>query len=223
MYRIHLIKVPTTVDGLFPYSHYNDQYHDPFLQINIFNNKVVVNCKDLFKLKPNVQQYRKNRIDIYIPYDSAVQIANEIEGIAGRGTLAGPALSSPEDYRRGPQTLPIITQSRKIMFSSANVTIAGYQITQTDGRVFIDTEEPNEGHIEMKGPEIHLGIELKNCSISGQKNHDLVTKMNVPENELRVNNEQNPIETARREVCIVFDIPNARSLAATLQSFASRE
>ena len=216
-HRIHIIKVPTNNRDFFPYSHYSDINHDPFLQIREEDGLICLFCEDLFKLKPNVQQYPKNRIDIYLPHNSSFDIADELEEIVGTGTIAAMANASPEYYRRGRQTLPIISDSRKIYFHSIEVAIAGYEIRQYSGSVYLDCESPNEGHIEMKGPEVHFGIPLDNCTIRGGKDETEIIYERVPDSELRVGTERNPIPKARGAVRVFLDVENARSMVSTLR------
>lgn len=225
-HRIHVIKVPTTRGDLFPYSHYADQGHDPMLEV-LFDHELCLTCTDLFKLKPNIQSYPKDRIDIYVPYSAAASISDEIASYFGLGQLAHRSATSPEAFRQGSQTLPLIGGSRFIPYSWARVEIAGYTVTKNDPlqkqRVYIDQEWPNEGHIEMKGPEVHLGVDLKNCSFQGGLDYALIREFVVPERELRTGGEKNPINKAVGTVTIAFDRNNARALAATLRHYASLE
>lgn len=87
MHRIHVIKVPTTNNELFPYSHYNDYNHDPYLNAYKKDGELVIECEDLFKLKPNVQSKKRNRIDIYIPSKSALDLGVEIVSFSGQVIL----------------------------------------------------------------------------------------------------------------------------------------
>ena len=219
-HRIHVIKVPTKIKSLFPYSHYNDVHHDPFLSVNSKDGQIELVCEEMFKLKPNVQKAPRNRIDIYIPLEAGVSIATEIEGYTGAGIEAESTTVSPERFRIGEQTLPQIKASKKIDFSNTQVCIAGYTIIQNEGRIFIDSEEPAEGHIEMKGPEIHLGIDLRNCTVEGNKDMEEIIYEDVPEGELRVGNEKNPIEKARGIVKIILSEDDAKKLAHTLKSYS---
>lgn len=45
--------------------------------------EIILECTDLFTLKPNVQKSPKNRADIYIPYYSATGLGNDITSIRG--------------------------------------------------------------------------------------------------------------------------------------------
>ena len=47
--RVHVVKVPTTVSEVFPYSHYADEGHDPKIEAVRTGNEIVLTCSDLFK------------------------------------------------------------------------------------------------------------------------------------------------------------------------------
>jgi hypothetical protein len=66
----------------------------------------------------------------------------------------------------------------------------------------------------MVGPEIHLGIPLSN--VNGTIDLAQTREYNVPETELRVIGENNPIRKAHGRLTIAFDIQQAQNLAATL-------
>lgn len=70
----------------------------------------------------------------------------------------------------------------------------------------------------MVGPEVHLGIPLK-C-VLGNLDNSTVIEQNVPQNELRVEGEKNPIKKAKGNVCIILSKEQARNLASTLIYYA---
>ncbi len=220
-HRIHVIAIPTTQEGLFPYSHYADQGHDPYLTVFCDSGMLYLKCEDLFKLKPNVQRSPRDRIDIYIPYNAAVSLGTEISRYVGTGMLAGDSGTDPEQFRQGVQTLPRIDSSKSLYYDGADVSIAGYALSQNSRRVYIEQERPDMGHIEMKVPEVHLGLDLRGCAITGRKDPSLVQSVAVPISELRTRGERNPIEKAMGEVLISFDFENAKRLGSTLLFFGS--
>jgi hypothetical protein len=83
-------------------------------------------------------------------------------------------------------------------------------------------ERPNDGHIEMQGPEVHIGIPLSNVVFNGILNENLVQYITVPEGEIRVAGEINPIRKANGLIRIVLDQVQARNFAATLIHFGQR-
>lgn len=214
MYRIHVLKVPTTNEKLFPYTHYNDMNHDPYFKVRVQKGMLILECIDLFKLKPNVQAKKRNRIDVYIPGYSAIELGSKIIEIFGPGDIAELNKIDPELYRVGSQTLPIIKESRNVNYFEAYIKIGGYIAGGNNGRVFVDLEEPNEGHIEMLGPEVHLGIPIQ--SVSGKMDMNLIFEENVPDVEIRVEGETNPVKKSKGAVLIVLNDIEARNLATTL-------
>jgi hypothetical protein len=212
--RAHVIKVPTTNRSIFPYSHYSDEGHDPMLSVRLEGTQIILTCEDLFKLKPNVQHNPKLRMDIYLPGYSGLNLGNDILALVGGGNIAELTTVDPEDYREGPQTLPLIDEARRVSHSRAVMNIAGYSIEGNAGSVYMDRERPNEGHIEMVGPEIHLGIPL--TRVRGNLDLPQTRTLNVPQKELRVAGETNPIRKAPGTLSISFDIDQAQNLAATL-------
>lgn len=213
--RLHVIKVPTNNQRIFPYSHYNDVGHDPYIiaQLND-RNDVILTCQDIFKLKPNVQVNPKTRVDIYMPGLTGMELGNDILRLVGVGNIAELSNVNPEDFRKGPQTLPLIDESRSVRHQNTNMNIAGTSISGEFGSVYIDRERPNEGHIEMKGPEIHIGIPLLN--VFGSIDLNYTSKYNVPVEELRVSGESNPVTKADGVLSITFNKVQAQNLAATL-------
>lgn len=222
-YRIHVIKVPTGVkkdnetdegDEFFPYSHYNDFNHDPNFIPIIYKNFFILKCEDNFKLKPNVQKKPRNRVDIYMPIISAIEISQFIISNFGHGNVAGSSLINPEDYRSGDQTLPIINGSKMLKNIMCKVNIGGYTMKNKNATMFIDDEEPNEGHIEMQGQELHLGILMPYPS--GKLDNSKIFRENVPYSELRVHGENNPIKKSKGSVELIFTDKVSKNFASTL-------
>ena len=166
MHRLHVLKVPTTLVGytlatsLFPYTHYADAGHDPLIEVVGGEKEIMLRCRDVAKLHPNYQSHPRNRLDIYMPGDAAFNLALDIVAFTGARSVPELAAVDPEAYRRGPQTLPKIQATRRASCSRARATIAGIRVHSGPTPVYVDNETPNEGHVEMKGPEIHLGIPL---------------------------------------------------------------
>lgn len=212
--RVHVLKIPTTNPNIFPYTHFSDKDHDPYLEVSNEKGYLVLTCTDLFKLKPNVQVKPKNRVDLYMPHNSAIEIGNEINKLFGTGNIADTSNVNPELSRKGPQTLPLIEETRSIKYAKTQMNIADCRIEGLRGTVYIDRELPNEGHIEMKGKEIHMGIPLQ--YILGNINTDLVSTHVVPEDEIRVDGEKNPINKAMGTFKIAFTKDEAKKLASTL-------
>jgi hypothetical protein len=220
--RIHVVKVPTTKRNFFPYSHYADDGHNPLMTTRNQNNQLIIECNEIFKLKPNVQAQPKNRIDIYIPHNAALEIGYDIIMMFGPGNIAEIANVNPEAYRVGPQTLPLIDETRTVRYISSDVSVGGFNVSGTNGSIYIDMERPNDGHIEMQGPEVHIGIPLSNVVFNGILNENLVQYITVPEGEIRVAGEINPIRKANGLIRIVLDQVQARNFAATLIHFGQR-
>lgn len=219
-HRLHVVKVPTAVKGLFPYSHYADAGHSPTLELQPAPDGIRLLCADVFKLKPNVQRSPRTRIDMYMPGDAAMGLAAELVPLVGRGRVARAAGVDPNDFRAGPQSLPIIAEARQLWCARADVSIAGLVVTGGVGTVYLDRESPNEGHVEMKGPEVHIGVPLR-AGVSGSFDPRLVQRIEVPAEELRVAGERNPVPKAIGIVRIEFDLRQAADLAATLLRYGS--
>lgn len=219
--RAHVVKVPTTTKILFPYSHYADEGHNPLLGATMEEANLVIACEDLFKLKPNVQANPRTRVDIYMPGRAAMELGVDIVEIFGAGNIAELAQVDPEAFRSGPQTLPRIHETRRVRHSGTNMSIAGFRIWGDQGPVYIDRESPNEGHIEMQGPEVHIGIPLQH--IHGELDLSQIRYVSVPERELRVGGEVNPIKKARGILRLSFDQSQARDLAATLLHYGNTQ
>lgn len=219
-HRAHVVEVPTTSLDLFLYSHYADQGHDPQLAVELSGGAVILSCEDVFKLKPNVQAKPRNRIDIYIPGAAALSLGVDIVALVGAGQLAELALVDPEAFRKGQQTLPHIGESRQVTCSSAEVSLAGCQVRGQNCRVFLDRERPHDKHIEMKGPEVHLGIPL--AQVAGALDPTQINKVTVPDAELRVVGEHNPVRKAKGRVLVSLPPEQARNLAATLLHYGEQ-
>ncbi|HEX8456359.1 MAG TPA: hypothetical protein VF656_03475 [Pyrinomonadaceae bacterium] len=215
--RIHVVQAAPSARDFFPYSHYRDQGHNPLLNSTTEGDNLVLVSEDIFKLKPNVQMNPKTRIDIYMPGEAAMGLGVDIVEQFGPGEVAELSQVNPDDFRRGPQRLPLIRGTRSVRHSGTELRIAGCVIGGNSGPIYVEHEAPDRVHVEMEGPEIHIGISLQ--YVRGEINQDLVEMVNVPVGELRVGNERNPIRKANGVLRVILAPPQARNLAATLIHF----
>lgn len=156
--------------------------HNPQFEV-IWNQRYLsLQCKDLFKLKPNVQAFPRGRIDIYIPYLAAQSIREEISAHVGTGYLVLDSTAAPEMYRMGKQTLPLIDV--------------------------------------IKGPEVHLGIDLGECTFQGSRDNSKIKLIVVPAGELRTAGEKIQL-TKRMELSLLHYENSAKALAGTLCYYAT--
>lgn len=213
-----MIKVPTTSKELFPYSHFNDMGHNPLFETIFEDDYMEIVVRDLFKLKPNYQRRPRNRVDIYIPHQTAMELGEEIITQYGAGSIAVLNEIDPEQFRSGPQALPKITEARQVHHISAEMTIAGFTVAAGNGLIFMDLEDPAAIHVEMIEQEIHFGIPLS--SVTGSWDPELVSKRRVPEGEKTVVGEPNPINKANGCLILKLDLENARNLATTLLHYS---
>lgn len=211
---IHVIKVPTTHKRLFPYSHFSDEYHSPFFSITSTDDYLSLEVRELFKLKPNNQKQPRNRVDIYMPVSTALSIGEQIITKYGPGQLAELNSINPENFRAGPQTLPVINEARTVKYLDVQFNIVGISLEGKNGRIYVDDEAPAEEHVEMKGKEIHFGIQLQ--TITGNIDNRFLLLRKVPDTETKVEGERDPIFKAIGYFKVTIDIENARNLASTL-------
>jgi len=217
--KLHVVKVPTTAPALFPYSHYRDMHSaGPLVEVwcddtaDVFSLRVSA----LAKLKPNVQSSPKLRIDIYAPPSTGLDIANQVLRYSNRaGIAAKQAGVDPETARQGPQTLPIISGTYKVPITRIHGSCAGYVFSEAD-TMYYDREEPAPEHVEMVGPEMHLGIPMQ--SLGGARNERLMVEHVVPEGEVRVAGENNPVTFAPLSVLIILSGTQAVNFAATVRA-----
>lgn len=203
LHQLHVIKVLTKELSFLPYSHYRDEGHNPHLEIKSDGTNLVLECNDLFKLKNNYQSNPQNRMDIYMPYYTALNLGTEILRMFGEGKLAQISWSDPDAFRKGPQTLPLIEESRQLEYLRAGMKIGEQMIyNELGGRIFVDREKPNAGHVEMEMPEVHLGLELNFPKIPG-----CIDKEG---------------KKSYGKVKITLDKENAQNLAQTLLYYANK-
>lgn len=211
---IHVIKVPSTVDDMFPYSHFSDAEHEPKFEILFKNDELFLSVRDLFKLKPNNQVNRRNRVDIYMPVETGLFIGEKILNNLGPGELAVLNNINPENFRDGPQTLPVIAEARRVEYKKVQFHIAGFTFEGENSTLYIDAEAPAMEHVEMVGDEIHFGIRFD--KVEGEWDKKRIIKRIIPANETKAVNETTPLTKSIGAFLIRIDNNNARNLAATL-------
>lgn len=195
------------------YCHAHDLGHAPTLEVSNDGNSVFIEGQNLlFKIKRNPQT--KNRIDIYMPIESANTLGRELAA-ATQGCFATPwrqSTASPGQFASGRMALPEIVWSKfgKTFRAIASVD-SGTHMSKLDAYVNIDLETPHDTHIKMRNAEIHIGVTLSNPS--GFHDSTRTTLMNVPEEELqRGTGESNPIA----KVSGYFSLGFSKQVAAGL-------
>lgn len=103
--------------------------------------------------------------------------------------------------------------ARKVRHDGIEMHIAGSVIYGKAGTVYLDRERPAEGHTEMVGSEVHLGIPLSN--VEGPLNENQIGMYQVPQHELQ-SGEINPLRNALGFIRLSFEINQAQNLPATL-------
>ena len=219
---LNLLRGSTTDPAFLPWSHRLDAGHAPSLEVRAAGNTVVLGGEDVYKLKPNTQVKPKDRIDIYLPKESALGLAYDIESFTGTGHLAELAGVDPEGARMGSQLLPKMSgNSYRVAHVGVELGVAGRTLGTTVGDDFyVDLEAPQNIHREMAklGRAVHLGI--RNLSLGGVLDPAEIRRVNVPESELR--GENNPVRKAKGTFRLVLAPGQARSLAATFRDLAAR-
>ncbi|MGP6462517.1 MULTISPECIES: hypothetical protein [Pseudomonas] len=195
------------------YCHAHDLGHAPMLEVTTNGNSIFIEGQDLlFKVKKNPQT--KNRIDIYMPIESANALGRELAA-ATQGCVATPwrqSTASPGQFASGRMALPEIVWSKFGKTVEAIVGVdSGTQMSKLDAYVNIDLETPHDTHIMMRSAEIHIGVTLDNPS--GVHDSTRTTLVNVPEAELqRGTGESNPIP----KVSGYFSLEFSKQVAAGL-------
>lgn len=214
--RVHVVKVPSTVQDFFPYSHFADEHSaGPILEL--FMDGVsggYLRVSGLAKLKPNFQANPKLRIDLYGPHHGLINVANSIIHVFGHGEKHKQATVDPEKHRLGPQTLPDIEKQYRLAVSNVEGKCHKYVFSGARS-VYFDHEFPKSDHIEMKGKEFHLGIPLR---FIDKLNDNLGTvEHNVPTVELRKPDiESNPVIFSPLTIKISFTADELRDFASTV-------
>jgi len=218
--KLHLAKVPSVNRSFFPYCHFNDRDSSgPYL--DVLFDKISRNVQLLIygdaKLKPNIQKSPRNRIDIYMSVDTAATISQSLKKLCHESKTLGQALSEtnvdPEASRAGPQTLPQIEKQYKATVSNIHGTCGGYSFSKAT-TIYLDHEKPDTNHVEMVGEERHLGIPF--YQLSGEEDTNLISLRDVPESELRVQGERNPVKFTKLNISIIMSLEQACNFAETI-------
>lgn len=199
------------------YCHAHDLGHAPMLEVTKNGNSIFIEGQNLlFKVKKNPQT--KNRIDIYMPIESANALGRELAA-ATQGCVATPwrqSTASPGQFASGRMALPEIVWSKFGKTVEAIVSVdSGTKMSKLDAYVNIDLETPHGTHIMMRNAEIHIGVTLDNPSGV----HDLTrtTLVTVPEEELqRGTGESNPIAKVSGHFSLEFSKQVAAGLGQLL-------
>lgn len=96
-----------------------------------------------------------------MPSEAAAGLASDIVAITGPGSVPELRDFNPDASRRGPQTLPHINATRTARCIRVEVRVAGCFVGNGTTTIYVDNEEPRGEHVEMKGPEVHLGVTLR--------------------------------------------------------------
>jgi len=216
--RVHVFKIMTGEDPWILYSHFSDQGHNPtmtaaVLQGGEYDGALYLHIFDICKLKPNFQERKLLRLDIYVPTTTAIALERFIAATFGHGQGLDRTTADPGDYVGGPGVLPEMHGSFQGRAASVLAQGSRFEASSRAARVFLDNEAPAEGHIEMQGPELHMGVpDLTQVSTVAQAS---ATPTDVPVGELR-RDQSNPVYKAPGVVHIVFDRDQAQRVGATL-------
>lgn len=216
--RVHVVKVMTGDDDWILYSHFSDEGHNPTLSIarittGQYGPGLYLHFHDLCKLKPNFQQRRLRRLDVYMPPATATAIRSFILDSFGSAETLTRALTDPGAFVGGPGVLPKIHDSFIAEASLAVATGSSFRAARRPARVFLDHETPAEGHIEMQGSELHLGVPdlFQTAKIS----QAAAIPVDVPDGELR-RGQRNPVYKADGDIHLLFYQEEAQRIGATL-------
>lgn len=215
--RLHVVKVPSQDQTFFPYLHFADaESAGPLLELllNESNSEVLIRVVGAAKLKPNIQTNPKLRIDIYGPHTTALRMAEAMKAnLIGAGVGLASTPDNPEKSRIGPQTLPLIDKQYKVPLADAEGGCSGF-IFSGSKCLYFDHERPNDGHIEMAGPEMHIGVPLRN--LAGANDPKLIISREVPESEVRVRGETKIVRFSPLEAQLTLTKQNALNFAETI-------
>lgn len=215
--RLHVVKVPSQDETFFPYLHFADaESAGPMLELLINDTKteVFIRVAGAAKLKPNVQKNPKLRIDVYGPHTTALRLATAIKAnLVGTGTVLVTTSENPEKSRIGPQTLPLIDKKYKVPLAGATGSCSGFFFSEAKC-LYFDHERPNDGHVEMAGPEMHIGVPL--LQLVGAFDPNLVISREVPESEVRVRGETEVVRFSPLEAQLTLTKQNALNFAETI-------
>lgn len=213
--KLHVVKVPSKHIDFFPYSHHLDKINgSPLVEALLQESgELVLRISCMAKMKPNIQKKRRDRIDIYAPLETISSLSQSIYKNMGGGEPVKNSEVDPDNYRVGPQTLPIIAERFSIESVLIQGKCSGYQF-EGSSHLYIDFESPNVGHREMQGKEVHFGIKID--KLEGQRNTYLETKNYVPDQEIRVRGEENPVTFSPLVIRLHLSNRSARNFAHTM-------
>ncbi|MBE1162785.1 hypothetical protein [Dyella acidiphila] len=202
------------------YSNAVDVGHSPGLSVtSIDNGNIALYDKDiLFKVKKNPPTQTKNRVDIYMSLESACNLAGELARFTVNvQPVVWPLFrGDPNKNAGGRMKLPGIISS----YSSRGVRViarvsSGVSMQQENCYVNIDIEVPADGHIMMKGTELHIGVSLD--PPKGAHDYKAGSLVVVPLHELQKGTgEQNPIQKVTGDFMLEFTPGVAAGLAVLL-------
>lgn len=186
------------------YCHAEDRDHAPFLVVERGKRGIYIKCfSQLYKVKANPQS--KNRVDIYMAVAAAKALGAALieaaDGDAEEWKVPG---VDPGANASGRMKLPEIVWTRSGRFIHAAVRIrSGTRMHREGGTMYVELERPDESHIKMKEPEIHVGLALSRP----EGNHDTAEPIPVyvPAEELqRGTGEQNPVPKVRGDFYLIL-------------------
>lgn len=111
--QAHIIFIYTTSENVF-LSHYNDEGHNPQIEIISLGDKIKLQCTEIFKIKDNFQKSKKDRVDIYLSLENGRVIGQIIDKILGSNTDVDENQIDPNGYINGNRELPHISDSKKL-------------------------------------------------------------------------------------------------------------
>ena len=226
-FELHVAQTATRSPKLFLYTHYQDNGHYPVLSVvpPVDGDPYIrLECRDWFKFKPNLQGAAKSRIDLYVARDEALPLSQALEQAAEGKAAVYEAQVHPERSQSGPKALPVIhSKTYQIPLVSAGMWIAGASVFSANCQLFAEMERPARNHGVMQEEELHLGIsfgwDTKLCdNVDMQK----ITLFEVPERELKVRGEKNPVPKGWGEIQIRLTADQAGRLALAIEQLCSR-
>ena len=158
-YRVHILRISVSRTGPDPdhslrwYTRHGDPGNDPRLVLLRDQDSIVVRCSDRFRLDPDDTKKAVNRVDLYLPGDSAAAMAMEIGRMAAYGDTAGSA-----GIHSGMARLP------QVSCEGFAASISGCAIAGGRAGLFVDVVYPRGSRMEMSAPDIHLGLRLEHVS-----------------------------------------------------------
>lgn len=127
--------------------------------------------------------------------------------------------ANPEGSRRGNKSLPKIpSKTYRISNVAAGAQIAGASTVSLNSTLYIEIEGPNPDHGVMKEDEPHIGIAFgRDVKLNAAIDEHKVELVQVPENELKVNGEKNPVRKSTGLIWIQFKPVQAGMLSKAIE------